>query len=177
MAGNQDTTTHDTGSGIHLIATGGTIDKQYDAVLGTLVSGEPVIARILTIAGLDSDELRVSNFLQKDSLDITDAERADLADFIATSPSERILVTHGTDTMNETAEFIARATAGANKTVVLTGAMLPYSVMDSDATFNVGSAYVAVQLLSPGVYIAMHGRVFHHNLYVKNKDQGRFVGR
>lgn len=154
---------------IHLIATGGTIDKLYDPPTGTLYVGPPVIAEILASAGISLD---VSEVLRKDSLEITDAERAALAAFVAASPASRLLITHGTDTMGASAALIEAAVPG--KTVVLTGAMVPYSIAGSDAAFNIGVAFAAVQALPPGVYIAMHGKVLPHARYVKDRALGRF---
>ncbi len=158
---------------INLIATGGTLDKHYSAITGTLDVDDPVLHKVLADAGVGPEELTVSSFLRKDSLDITPDERADLAEFVASAPASRVLITHGTDTMGETAELIARLAPG--KTVVLTGAMVPYKVESSDAAFNIGFAYAAVQLLPPGVYIAMHGRVLPHAQYRKVREIGRFV--
>ena len=157
----------------HLIATGGTIDKIYNPLTGQLDVGPPVLPAILAAAGLTADDLAVTEVLRKDSLEITDDERARLAAAVAAAPADRILITHGTDTMGASAEVIATAAPG--KTVVLTGAMVPYSVAGSDAAFNVGVAYAAAQWLPAGVYIAMHGRVLPHTAYAKDRSQGRFI--
>lgn len=154
---------------IHLVATGGTIDKRYDPPTGNLYVGPPVLPAILAAAGISLD---VSEVLRKDSLEITDAERAALAAFVAASPARRILITHGTDTMGASAALIEAAAPG--KTVVLTGAMVPWSIAGSDAAFNIGVAYAAAQALPPGVYIAMHGRALPHAQYVKDRTLGRF---
>ena len=158
---------------IHLIATGGTIDKRYNPLTGELEVGPPVLPDILAAAGLSGEALAVTALLRKDSLDITDDERRLLAETIAVQPADRLLVTHGTDTLGVSAVAIAAAAPG--KTVVLTGAMVPYSVAGSDAAFNVGTAYAAAGLLPPGVYIAMHGAVLPHTGYVKDRRLGRFV--
>lgn len=155
---------------IHLIATGGTIDKLYDPLTGNLHIGPPVLPVILASAGIAHD---VSEVLRKDSLEITDGERANLAAFVADSTARRLLITHGTDTMGASAALIEAAAPG--KTVVLTGAMVPYSIAGSDAAFNVGVAYAAAQILPPGVYIAMHGRVLPHAQYLKDRTLGRFL--
>lgn len=157
---------------IHLIATGGTIDKRYDPLTGQLYVGPPVLPLILEMAGIAMD---VSEVMRKDSLEITDAERAALAACVAASPAGRILITHGTDTMGASAALIEPAAPG--KTVVLTGAMVPWSIAGSDAAFNVGVAFAAAQTLPPGVYIAMHGRVLPHALYLKDRTLGRFLAR
>ncbi|MFZ4540061.1 asparaginase domain-containing protein [Propionivibrio sp.] len=158
---------------IHLISTGGTIDKRYNAINGYLDVGSSVMPGIMESAGVSLAGVPISAFLQKDSLDISDTERADLAGFIASASSTRILVTHGTDTMGETAAYIERAVSG--KTVVLTGSMVPYEISSVESAFNMGVALSAVRLLPPGVYIAMHGTVLPHAQYQKNRQSGRFV--
>ena len=155
---------------IHLVATGGTIDKRYNPLTGQLDIGTPVMPEILATAGIALD---VTEALKKDSLDITEAEREQLAALVAASPAQRVLITHGTDTMGASAALIAPRTA--EKTVVLTGAMVPWSVAGSDAAFNIGVAFAAVQMLPPGVYIAMHGRVLPYTDYAKDRTQGRFI--
>ena len=157
---------------LYLIATGGTIDKRYDPPSGNLYVGPPVITEILASAGIS---LTVTEVLRKDSLEITDEERQQLAAAVAAAPASRILITHGTDTMGASARVIEAAAPG--KTVVLTGAMIPYSIDGSDAAFNVGIAFSAVQILPAGVYIAMHGRVLPHAQYVKDRTQGRFLAQ
>lgn len=160
---------------LHLLATGGTIDKIYNPLTGQLDVGLPVLPSVLGLAGLAGDDLVVQPILQKDSLDMNDADRALLADTVAALPGLRVLITHGTDTMGLSAECIAaRAPA---KTVVLTGAMVPFSVAGSDAAFNVGVAYAAAQHLPAGVYIAMHGRVLPHTHYQKDRAAGCFKPR
>lgn len=157
---------------IHLIATGGTIDKRYDPLTGNLYVGDPVMPEILGVAGLSGEDLVVSEVLRKDSLDIVDAERAALASFVAASAAERVLITHGTDTMGASAAVIEQLVP--SKTVVLTGAMVPYSISGSDAMFNVGVAYAAVQVLPAGVYVAMHGKVLPYRRFVKDREAGCF---
>jgi L-asparaginase len=154
---------------VHLIATGGTIDKLYDPLTGDLYVGPPVLAAILATAGIS---LAVWEVLKKDSLEITDGERTALAAFVAASSASRLLITHGTDTMGASAALIEAAAPG--KTVVLTGAMVPHSIAGSDAAFNVGVAFAAVQTLPPGVYIAMHGKALPHARYVKDRALGLF---
>jgi len=157
---------------IHVITAGGTIDKQYNAKSGGLDIGAEIISRVLHLAGVNEHEVYLSCILQKDSMDITDAERTDLVKFIIASPLNRILVTHGTDTIEKTAQLINHA---RNKTIVLTGAMVPYSMNNSDASFNIGFAYAATQLLPIGVYIAMHGKVLPYTQYTKDRAAGKFV--
>ncbi|WP_371322635.1 asparaginase domain-containing protein [Dechloromonas sp. ZY10] len=155
---------------IHFVATGGTIDKRYDPLSGQLYIGAPVLPEILARAGIEG---KVSEVLKKDSLDISESEREQLAAFIAALPEHQVLITHGTDTMGASAALIEPRVPG--KTVVLTGAMVPWSIAGSDAAFNIGVALAAVQILPPGVYIAMHGRVLPHAAYVKDRAQGRFI--
>lgn len=158
---------------IQLLATGGTIDKRYDPLTGNLYVGDPVLPAVLALAGIACRPDALHAVLRKDSLEITDAERAQLARYIAGLPGDRVLVTHGTDTMGASAACIENLTHG--KTVVLTGAMVPYSIDASDAAFNIGVAYAAAQILPAGVYIAMHGRILPHASYVKDRAQGRFL--
>lgn len=160
---------------VQLVATGGTIDKIYNPLTGQLDVGPPVMPAILAAAGLSAAECEILALLRKDSLEITDDERQMLAAAIAGHPADRLLITHGTDTMGASAVAIAAAAPG--KTVVLTGAMVPYSVAGSDAAFNVGVAYAAARLLPAGVYIAMHGAVLPHAEYAKDRRQGRFVAK
>lgn len=160
---------------VQIVATGGTIDKIYNPLTGQLDVGPPVMPAILAAAGLSAAECEVVELLRKDSLEITDDERQMLAKAIAGHPTDRLLITHGTDTMGASAIAIAAAAPG--KTVVLTGAMVPYSVAGSDAAFNVGVAYAAARLLPAGVYIAMHGAVLPHAEYAKDRSQGRFVAK
>lgn len=158
---------------VHLVATGGTIDKRYDPLTGHLYVGDPVLPVVLAQAGIAVSPDRLHAILRKDSLDINDAERAHLARYIAGLTGSRVLVTHGTDTMGASAACIEGLAPG--KTVVLTGAMVPYSIEASDAAFNIGVAYLAAQILPAGVYIAMHGLVLPHATYVKDRAQGRFL--
>lgn len=157
---------------VRVLTAGGTIDKTYDPLKGELVVGAPSVVRAFGTASVsrESEPLKV---LVKDSLDITEAERLLLANVVAAAVSQGVLVTHGTDTMSETAAMIDGLCP--EKTVVITGAMVPNGFPGSDADFNVGFAYAAAQLLPPGVYIAMHGKVVHHSKYRKDRSVGRFV--
>lgn len=157
---------------VRVITTGGTIDKTYDPLKGELVFGAPTVIRAFASASV-SRESRPLEALAKDSLGITDAERLLLANVVAAAASQGVLVTHGTDTMSETAAMIDGLCP--EKTVVITGAMVPSAFPGSDADFNLGFAYAAAQLLPPGVYIAMHGKVAHHTKYRKDRSVGRFV--
>jgi len=161
---------------IHVLATGGTIDKVY-TLSGDLEIGSPAITGLLEIAGTDLD-VTVEPIIGKDSLQFTDADRETIARRVRELGPARVLITHGTDTMTLTAEhLLAHLDAGVPRTVVLTGAMQPASMRESDASFNVGVAVGALQTLSPGVYIAMSGRIFPAGEVTKDRARGRFVDR
>jgi L-asparaginase len=153
-----------------IFTMGGTIDKVYFDDLSDYTVGEPQIGPILAGSNVDF-EYEVMEVARKDSLHVTMAEREALRDRIAADPRRHVLVTHGTDTMTETAGVLA---AIKDKTIVLTGAMSPARFAASDAVFNVGCAVGAVQSLAPGVYIAMNGRVFAAGSVRKNRAAGRF---
>lgn len=153
-----------------VFSMGGTIDKVYFDDLSDYTVGAPQVAEILARSNLDID-YDVTEVARKDSLYVTDAERALLRDKIAADPRRYVLVTHGTDTMADTAKMLA---AIADKVIVLTGAMSPARFAASDAVFNVGCAVGAVQALPPGVYIVMNGRVFPAGAVRKNRQKGRF---
>ncbi len=153
-----------------VFSMGGTIDKVYFDDLSDYTVGEPQVGPILAGANLDI-AFDVTEVARKDSLYVTDEERRELRDRIAADPRRLVLVTHGTDTMTETAKVLAGL---PDKVIVLTGAMSPARFAASDATFNIGCAVGAVQSLPPGVYIAMNGRVFPAGTVRKNRDKSRF---
>jgi L-asparaginase len=153
-----------------IVTTGGTIDKIYFDDKSDYQVGEPQIGRILEELGV-AFRFNVIPILRKDSLHITDADRELLRATIAAQPSRHVLVTHGTDSMVQTASVLASLT---DKTIVLTGALNPARFRGSDAEFNVGTAVGAVQCLPPGVYIAMNGRIWHPSKVRKNVDANRF---
>jgi L-asparaginase len=155
---------------IVVFSMGGTIDKVYFDDLSDYTVGEPQVGPILAAANLDLD-FEVIEVARKDSLYVTDDERYKLRQRIADDPRRLVLVTHGTDTMTETAKVLADV---PDKVIVLTGAMSPARFATSDATFNVGCAVGAVQSLPPGVYIAMNGRVFAAGTVRKNRHKGCF---
>jgi len=156
---------------IRVFVTGGTFDKEYDEIRGALDFGDTHLPEMLRRGrcGLD---LEVRTLMMVDSLDMSDADRETIARNCLMAPEDRIVVTHGTDTMVETAQALALAVTG--KTVVLTGAMIPYAFGSSDGLFNLGSALSFVQLLPPGVYLAMNGRWFPWDNVKKNRRTGRF---
>lgn len=156
---------------IQIFSTGGTIDKLYFDALSEFQVGASAIAPLLAEANVTVDH-QLTPLMRKDSLELTDADRAAIRAAVEGSASPAILITHGTDTMAVT----ARALEGiAGKTIVLTGAMLPASQRSSDAAFNVGFAMAAAQLLPPGVYVAMNGRVFDAAHVQKDRANNRFV--
>ena len=168
--------------GIRLITTGGTFDKKYDAIKGVLDFKETHLPEILEIISADSPVV-IENRALVDSLEMSDDERRLIVDSCEASAENLIIITHGTDTMQQTAELIGKTIQNeadnkesmlSNKTIVLTGAMVPYTISGSDALFNLGTAFSAVQLLKPGVYIAMNAAVFNWNNVIKNRELGRF---
>lgn len=158
-------------STLRLIVTGGTFDKQYDELNGTLAFGSTHVEDVLR-RGRSDVALVVEVLMLKDSLDLTDEDRARIVAAARASDERRIVVTHGTDTMVESAR--ALAAADLEKTIVLTGAMIPYVFGSSDGLFNLGSALSFAQVLPPGVYVAMNGRVFPWDNVRKNKTRGVF---
>lgn len=154
-----------------VVATGGTLDKIYFDALSAFSCGEPQGPVVLRAAGVDHP-VSVVSVCKKDSLELTDADRQHILDAILARPERRILLTHGTDTMPVTAAFL-KGRVG-DKTVVLTGAMQPALMRETDAPFNLGFATAASALLAPGVYIAMNARVFEAGRVRKNREAGRF---
>ena len=155
---------------IRFITTGGTIDKIYFDALSQFEVGESVVQHILT-EGLVDLEYDVVSLFQKDSLEISDTDRKVLLDYIADDDATRYVITHGTDTMSETAAVLSDLDG---KTIVLTGALTPARFRTTDAVFNVGMAVAAAQVAEPGVYIAMSGQVFEAGAVRKNRAENRF---
>ena len=159
---------------ITILATGGTIDKFY-SVAGTLDIGKPaahdVLSRVLTDIRFD-----IRALIGKDSLDMTDEDRAELVAALNAVEHDQVLITHGTDTMSESARYIAEHAEQGSKVVVLTGAMQPAVMAHSDAGFNLGAAISALNLLEPGVYISMSGRIFPAHTVRKDRARGIFEG-
>jgi L-asparaginase len=156
---------------IRILVTGGTFDKEYNERSGQLFFKDTHIVEMLRL-GRSRVEVNIRTVMMIDSLDMTDADRALIVQNCLQSEEDRIVITHGTDTMTETAAAVARAVSG--KTVVLTGAMVPYAFGSSDGLFNLGSALSFVQVLSPGVYIAMNGKCFPWDRVRKNRERGEF---
>lgn len=153
-----------------IVTTGGTIDKIYFDDKSDFQVGEPQIGRILQELGV-AFRFTVIPILRKDSLHLTDNDRELVRSAIAAQPARHVLVTHGTDSMVETAKVLAGV---ADKTIVLTGALNPARFRGSDAEFNIGTAVGAVQSLPPGVYIAMNGRIWDPARVRKNVAANRF---
>ncbi len=159
---------------VRIITTGGTFDKQYDAISGELTFRESQLPRILGQARCTLT-VHLEGPLAVDSLYMTEEQRQEIANACLHSAEDRIVIIHGTDTMCNTAAVIARTLASEHtKTVVLTGAMIPYSLEGSDAIFNLGCAISAVQLLPAGVFLTMSGRIFSWDNCRKNKEKGIF---
>ena len=155
---------------IRFITTGGTIDKIYFDALSQYEVGDSPIDAILG-EGLVSFDYDVVSMFRKDSLELTNEDRDELRNFIASNDAQHFVISHGTDTMVETAAVLAGI---EGKRVVLTGALTPARFKSTDAIFNVGLAVAAVQVVEPGVYIAMNGQVFPADRVRKNRDENRF---
>ncbi|HNQ81939.1 MAG: asparaginase domain-containing protein [Acidobacteriota bacterium] len=157
---------------IRVFITGGTFDKEYNELTGSLYFKDTHLSEMLKL-GRCRLNLEIRTLMMIDSLEMTEADRLIIADNCRAVPEDRIVVTHGTDTMVETARFLAERVEG--KTIVLTGAMIPYKFGSSDGMFNLGSSLAFVQTLPPGVYISMNGRCFPWNRVRKDKRMGEFV--
>src|SRR4051812_10841847 len=156
---------------IRILVCGGTFDKEYNERTGELYFKDTHIGEMLRL-GRCRVETAIRTVMMVDSMEMTDADRALIVQNCLQAPEERIVITHGTDTMTETAAAVARAVSG--KTVVLTGAMIPYAFGSSDGLFNLGSALSFVQVLPAGVYLAMNGKCFPWDQVRKNRDRGEF---
>ena len=154
--------------------TGGTFDKTYDEIRGRLAFGDTHLPEMLRL-GRSRVEVSIRTLMMIDSLEMTDADRQLILQNCRSAAEERIVITHGTDTMTDTARVLGEA--GLSKTIVLTGAMVPYAFGSSDGLFNLGSALSFVQALPPGVYLAMNGRCFAWDDVVKNRELGIFEPR
>ncbi|MBP6774279.1 MAG: asparaginase [Gemmatimonadaceae bacterium] len=156
---------------LRIIVTGGTFDKEYDELHGALFFQHTHVEEMLA-RGRCRVDVAIDVQLMLDSLDMTDAHRAQIVTACRSCPESQIVITHGTDTMVETARVLAAADLG--KTVVLTGAMVPYAFGSSDGLFNLGSALSFAQALPIGVYVAMNGRWFAWDKVRKNREIGVF---
>ncbi len=156
---------------IRILVTGGTFDKEYDELSGSLFFEDTHIGEMLRL-GRSRVDVTIRTVMMIDSLEMTDADRALIVQSCMQCGEDRIVITHGTDTMTDTAAEVARSVPG--KTVVLTGAMVPYAFGSSDGLFNLGSALSFVQVLPPGVYVAMNGKCFPWDRVRKNRKLGEF---
>ena len=157
---------------IRILVTGGTFDKRYDELTGRLFFRDTHLQEMLRL-GRSRLAVEVETVMMVDSLDLDDGGRQTIVARARASEEQAIVVTHGTDTMVQTARALAESSL-PGKTVVLTGAMVPYAFGSSDGLFNLGSALSFVQILPPGVYVAMNGRHFPWNAVAKNPASGFF---
>ncbi len=156
---------------IRILVTGGTFDKEYNERTGQLYFKDTHLAEMLQ-RGRSKVPVSIRTVMMVDSLEMSDADRALIVQNCLQAEEERIVITHGTDTMTQTGAAVAAAVK--NKTVVLTGAMIPWAFGSSDGLFNLGSALSFVQALPPGVYIAMNGKCFPWDRCRKNRERGEF---
>lgn len=156
---------------IQVFITGGTFDKEYNELNGCLYFKETHLHEMLQL-GRSNLDLSINTLMMKDSLEFTDNDRKIISDACLKTTEDKICITHGTDTMTLTASYLVEHCK--DKTIVLTGAMVPYKFGSSDGLFNLGSALAFVQVLPKGVYIAMNGKIFEANKVQKNKDNGEF---
>ncbi len=156
---------------IRILVTGGTFDKEYDELTGNLFFQDTHVPEMLRL-GRSSLKVEVRTLMMVDSLDMSDADRTSILEHCRNSPRERLVVTHGTDRMEVTARLLGQSKL--DKTIVLTGAMVPYKFGSSDGLFNLGAALAFVQILPHGVYVAMNGRALPWDKVRKNRKTGMF---
>jgi L-asparaginase len=156
---------------ISILVTGGTFDKEYNELNGSLFFKDTHVHDMLLL-GRSKVELEIQTLMLIDSLEMTDEHRSILVNACMNCHNDQIVLTHGTDTLTKTAETLAKHVT--NKTVVITGAMIPYKFGSSDGLFNLGSALAFAQTLKPGIYIAMNGRYYDWNNCRKNRETGYF---
>ena len=156
---------------IRILVTGGTFDKEYNMINGSLHFEETHVPEMLQLGRCKLD-IEVRTIMMIDSLDMTEADRASILYQCEASEESKIVITHGTDTMAETASYLAQRKL--DKTIILTGAMIPYKFGSSDGFFNLGSALAFVQTLESGVYVVMNGRYYDWDNVRKNNQTGYF---
>lgn len=156
---------------VKILVTGGTFDKEYMELTGELIFKNTHVHEMLDLARCKID-IKIRTLMMIDSLDMTDYHRNIILEKCKNSKEKRILITHGTDTMAKTARFLGQEIK--DRTIVLTGALVPYAFGSSDGLFNLGSALAFVQSLPPGVYIIMNGKYFNYDNVKKNKTTGVF---
>ncbi|MFN5477573.1 MAG: asparaginase domain-containing protein [Sphingobacteriales bacterium] len=156
---------------IRILVTGGTFDKEYNEITGELFFKDTHLSEMLKL-GRCRMEVDIRTLMMIDSLEMTEQDRAVIADNCNRAEESKIIITHGTDTMADTAHYLADKVPG--KTIVITGAMIPYKFGSSDGLFNLGSAMAFVQSLPQGVYVAMNGKYFNWDNVRKNRKTGQF---
>lgn len=156
---------------LKILITGGTFDKEYDEINGSLYFKETHMTEILEL-GRSRVDVNIEKLMLIDSLDMTRSQRELIVSKCTESDDDQIVITHGTDTMTETGKMLAKKKL--DKTIVLTGAMIPYKFGSSDGLFNLGGAIAYAQSLSSGVYIAMNGQFFEWDKVEKNREKGVF---
>jgi L-asparaginase len=161
----------DSSDAILMLTTGDTIDKHYFDALSKYQVAESAVWKLLSNARV-THPYRVDEVVRKDSLDLTDQDRAEIVERVVRSSFRRIIVTHGTDTMSLTAQALSVV---RDKTIVLTGAFTPARFSDSDAAFNLGMAFAMAQTADPGVYITINGSVFRGHEVLKDRERERFT--
>ena len=156
---------------IKIFATGGTFDKEYNEINGELFFKKTHLAELLEL-GRSQLDVKIETLMMVDSLEMTDVSRKYIVDKCKEEKTNHIIITHGTDTMVDTATLLVKSIK--NKTIILTGAMIPIKFGSSDGLFNLGSALSFIQVIEPGVYITMNGRYFKWDNVKKNKELGIF---
>jgi L-asparaginase len=156
---------------ILVLTTGGTIDKQYFDALSQYQITDSIVTKLLSV-GRVTHPHRVEEVLRKDSIDLTDEDRARVVEHVRRAEFSRIVITHGTDTMTQTARALSLL---AGKTIALTGALAPARFSESDAAFNLGMAFATAQAAPPGIYITINGSVFRADEVEKDRERGCFV--
>ena len=155
---------------VKIFTTGGSLDKRYSTIESDFLVMDPQVGEVLGAANVTL-RYEIEPLLRKDSLEITEEDRDLIVERVRADASRHILITHGTDTMALTGQRLSEI---SGKTIVLTGAMQPAAIKDSDAAFNVGFALAALQILPPGVYLAMNGQIFDPHRTRKNLELDRF---
>ncbi len=158
---------------IRILTTGGTFDKRYDPIKGELVFKNSHLMQIIEDAKLNYN-VEIESITAIDSLYMTDELREKIAQKCFDVKEEKIIIIHGTDTMVETSKFIHNKCKNQNKTIILTGAMVPFALENSDALFNLGFAFCAIQMKNKGTYITMGGQIFDYDNVIKNREIGKF---
>jgi L-asparaginase len=158
-------------SKVRIFVAGGTFDKEYDEINGRLFFKDSHVPEMLRL-GRCQVPIEIRTLMMIDSLDMTDADRETILQNCRQCQEDRIVITHGTDTMENTARVLGAA--GLAKTIILTGAMVPYKFGSSDGLFNLGSALAFAQTLPQGVYVVMNGKPFHHDNVRKDRSTGEF---